>query len=75
MAVPHFETHTRLGDLKTKKFSVSPVYRLFQSATRNMWLRIVFVFRRQIGSPDQCPKRLQSKQRVTSFFSDGQTLL
>ena len=22
----------------------------------------------QIGSPDQCPKRLQSKQRVTSFF-------
>ena len=57
-----------LGISRPKKCSVSLVYRLFRSATRKKWLRIVFVFRRQIGSPDQCPKRLQSKQRVTSFF-------
>ena len=64
-----------LGISRPKKFSVSPVYRLFQSATRNMWLRIVFVFRRHIGSPDQCPKTFAVKTTSYEFFSDGQTLL
>ena len=33
-----------------------------------MCLRIICVFG-QIGSPDQCPKRLKSTRRVTNFFS------
>ena len=32
-----------------------------------MCLRIIFVSG-QIGLPDQCPKRLESTQRVTNFF-------